>query len=179
MILAHVFFCNVFLWCISEGHNFHIKHRWTSNCRGACVSGKLISNLWNFQLSNGNTLKSIIQKSSSSGCLLISILLSVHSSVISVGFMVTCAFFSSWGQDWWCVVHCSPPDHQQQETVPWVGGAPVWFHHGWQPPPQAGKGSGIEVLKIRMWHLANQMTEKLQGPSIRGHLRKTVQFLHQ
>ena len=118
-------------------------------------------------------------KSSSSGCLLRYIILSVHSSVISVGFMVTCAFFSSWGQDWWCVVHCSPPDHQQQETVPWVGGAPVWFHHGWQPPPQAGKGSGIEVLKIRMWHLANQMTEKLQGPSIRGHLRKTVQFLHQ
>ena len=68
MILTHVFFCDVFLWCISEGHNFHIKHRRTSNCHGSCVSGKLISNLWNFQLSNDHTPKSIIQKSAERIC---------------------------------------------------------------------------------------------------------------
>ena len=63
MTLAHVFFCDVFSWCISEGHNFHTKHRRTSNCHASWVSGESMLNLWNFQLSNDHTLKSIIRKS--------------------------------------------------------------------------------------------------------------------
>ena len=36
-----------------------------------------------------------------------------------------------------------------------------------------------KYIMIRMCHLAKQLTDKLRGPSAIGHLRKTVQFLHQ